>query len=77
MLTGDTGRGLTSFDISGGQARSSVSSNGVACAVHHLDHLLDTLNAGTFVDRSGTIKNSLDSGNLSDAIEELDQLIEN
>jgi len=24
MLTGDTGRGLTSFDISGGLARSSV-----------------------------------------------------
>jgi len=38
---------------------------------------LDTLSAGTFVDRIGAIKNLLDSGNLSDAIEELDQLIEN
>jgi len=77
MLTGDTGRGLTSFDISGGLDRSSVQSNDVAGVVHHLDHLLDTLSAGTFVDRIGTIKNLLDSGNLSDAIEELDQLIEN
>ena len=49
----------------------------MAGVVHHLDHLLDTLSAGTFVDWIGTIKNLLDSGNLSDAIEELDQLIEN
>jgi hypothetical protein len=77
MLTGDTGRGLTSVDISGGLARSSVQSNDVDGAVHHLDHLSDTLSAGTIVDRIATIKRLLDSGNLPDAVAELDQLIEN
>ena len=77
MLTGDTGRGLTSVDISGGLARSSVQSSDVDGAVHHLDHLLDTLSAGTIVDRIGTIKGLLDSGNFPDAVEILDRLIAN
>jgi hypothetical protein len=77
MLTGDESRGLTSLDISGGLARSSLQSNDIGGAVHHLDHLLDTLSAGTIVDRIGAIKRLIDSGNLSDAVEDLDQLIKN
>lgn len=75
MLTGDTGRGLTSVDISGGLARSSAQSGDVDGAMHHLDHLLDTLSAGTISDQIGTINSLLDSGNLPDAVEELDRLI--
>ena len=75
MLTGDTGRGLTSVDISGGLVRSSVQSGDVDGAMHHLDHLLDKLSAGTISDQIGTINSLLDSGNLPDAVEELDRLI--
>ena len=77
MLTGDEGRGLTSLEINGGLARSSVEIGDVEGAVQHLNHLMENLSNGSLVARVEGIIGLLGSGELPDAPMELEELIRN
>jgi len=76
MLIGTAGAGLTPLDIHPGLARSSINVGDLDDVSHHLDHILEDVNGGTLTADVAEIRRLLELGELADATNKLQALMD-